>query len=475
MPAARAVRGCAVATVALALWPSAPTQAQEGVAGHWEGQIEIPGQPLTVMVDLAESAGEWAGTIDIPAQGAKALPLHRIALGEGSGVTFAIQGVPGDPTFSGHLENGAIRGQFSQGGGVFPFTLGREAAPQPRRPQEPKAPFPYANEEVQFAAGPVRLAGTLTIPQGQAPFPAVLLISGSGLQNRDQELFGHKPFWVLADHLARAGIAVLRVDDAGAGNSTPHPQPPTTADFAADAAAAVDFLKDDARMSAIGLVGHSEGGAIAPMLASRRADVAFVVLLAAPGVPGAELMRQQNKRIFAAAGIGGEQREVLLGLIDQLFGILADEDASEDEVRQGVESVIRQQMAANGVPTDRQDAAQVRQAVEQALNPWLRYFLKLDPRPALAATKVPVLALNGDLDVQVDAEQNLDAIATALNEGGNEDVTVRRLAGLNHLFQPAKTGLVDEYANIETTMAPAVLDLVRDWVLARAGSASGRE
>ena len=339
---------------------------------------------------------------------------------------------------------------------------------EPSRPQTPRAPFPYVSEEVRFDAGPVRLAGTLTIPEGEPPFPAVLLISGSGLQNRDQELFGHKPFWVLADHLSRAGIAVLRVDDAGAGQSTAHPQPPTTLDFVADAAAAVDFLEADARIGSVGLIGHSEGGAIAPALASRRKDIAFLVLLAAPGVPGVDLMRRQNERIFAAAGIAGEQRDVLLGLIDRLFDILTVEDASEEQVREGVEAIVRQQMAANGVPAERQDAALVRQAADQAMTPWMRYFLNLDPRPALEATTVPVLALNGDLDVQVDAEQNLAAIAAALEAGGNEDVAVRRFPRLNHLFQRAETGLVDEYANIEETIAPEVLELVRDWILAEA-------
>ena len=464
------MRWATAATAAAMLCAGAPSHAQGSVAGLWKGQIEIPSQPLTVHVNLAEDDGGWTGSIDIPAQGATALPLGGIAIGDGSSVTFAIQGVPGDPVFSGRLEGGVIRGQFRQGGAEFPFTLGRETsaiASIGGRPQTPKPPFPYAKEEVRFDAGPVRLAGTLTVPAGEPPFPAVLLISGSGLQNRDQELFGHKPFWVLADHLSQGGVAVLRVDDAGAGESTAHPQPPTTADFAGDAEAAVEFLKQDERIGPIGLVGHSEGGAIAPMLASRRTDIAFVVLLAAPGVPGVALMRRQNERIFAAAGIDGEQRDELLGLVDQLFSILTAEDASEDEVRREVEKVVRQQMAANGVPPDRQDAAHVQLAVEQAVNPWMRYFLMLDPRPALAATKVPVLALNGELDVQVDAEQNLAAIAAALRQGGNRDVTVRRFEGLNHLFQHAKTGLIDEYANIDETIAPEVLALIEDWILAR--------
>ena len=314
----------------MGLWTSPPAQAQDGLAGHWEGQIEIPDQPLTVLVDLVHGDDGWTGTIDIPAQGAKALPLDRIAVDEAS-ATFAIQGSARRAHLFGSLGDRALcAAGLRKRGATFPFALGRGATPTATvARRRPRPPFPYASEEVRFEADPVSLAGTLTIPEGEPPFPAVLLISGSGQQNRDQELFGHKPFQVLADYLSRAGIAVLRVDDAGAGESTPHPQPPTTLDFVADAAAAVDFLKADARIRSIGLIGHSEGGAIAPILASRRNDIAFLVLLAAPGVPGAELMRRQNERIFAAAGIVGEQRDVLMGLIDQLFDILTAEDASD--------------------------------------------------------------------------------------------------------------------------------------------------
>jgi pimeloyl-ACP methyl ester carboxylesterase len=442
--------------------------ADSRITGHWEGQIDIPGQPITVKVDLTINDSEWSGTIDIPTQGAKGLTLSAIHVeenDEGVHVKFSIRGVPGNPTFDGKLQDGAISGRFSQGGATFGFQLSRESVKGPARPQEPKPPFPYKIEEVAFQNGTVNLAGTLTLPQGDGPFPAVLLISGSGLQDRDETLVGHKPFWVLADHLSRAGIAVLRVDDPGIGKSTPHPKPATTADFATDVEAGVAFLKKDDRIGRVGLIGHSEGGLIAAIVASRSSDVGFIVLMAGPGVPGAELLRKQNERIFDAAGIAGERKQNLLVLLDRLFTILTSEDMAEDEQRQAVEEIVRKQLEINGVPRAQQDEAQVRILAEQSLTPWMRYFLTFDPRPALEKIRVPVLALNGELDVQVDAEQNLTAIAAALEKGGNQNVTVHRLPEHNHLFQRARTGLMNEYGAIEETLSPEVLDLIRDWIL----------
>ena len=441
--------------------------AGDHVTGHWEGHIEIPGQPLAVKIDLVVDDDDWRGTIDIPAQGAKELPLSGIHVaeeGEATRVKFSIRDVPGNPTFDGQLEERIISGTFSQGGVKFDFRLSREVVAAPVRPQEPKPPFPYHIEEVVFQNGPVSLAGTLTLPKADGPFPAVLLISGSGLQDRDETVFGHKPFWVLADHLSRAGVAVLRVDDPGIGESTPHPKPPTTADFATDVEAGVAFLEDDDRIGPLGLIGHSEGGIIAAIVASRRDDVDFVVLMAGPGVRGADLMLKQNERIFDAMGIVGDHKQRLLTLLNRLFTTLTS-DIAEEERRQQVEDIVRRQFELNGVPAAEQDEMQVQTAVKQVLNPWMRYFLAFDPRPALEAIRVPVLALNGELDVQVDADQNLTAIATALEKGGNRNGTVHRLPKHNHLFQRAETGLVNEYAVVEETISPEVLDLIREWIL----------
>ena len=244
------------------------------------------------------------------------------------------------------------------------------------------------------------------------------------------------------------------MDDPGIGKSTPHPKPPTTADFATDVEAGVAFLKQDDRIGrSIGLIGHSEGGLIAAIVASRNNDVNFVVLMAGPGVPGTELLRKQNERIFDAAGITGERKQNLLTLVDRLFTILTSEEMAEDEQRQEVSEIVREQLKINGVPPAQQDEAQVQALVEHSLTPWMRYFLTFDPRPTLEKIRVPVLALNGELDVQVDAEQNLTAIAAALSKGENQNVTVHRLPEHNHLFQHARTGLMNEYASIEETLS----------------------
>ena len=461
------MRNTVIFMVMMLVVSNSVSYAEDRVTGHWEGHIDIPGQPLAVKIDLAVDESNWRGTIDIPAQNAKGLPLSEIHVKENDEemrVKFTIRGVPGNPTFDGRLQEGVITGKFSQGDVKFDFRLSREVVAAPVRPQEPKPPFPYHIEEVTFQNGDVNLAGTLTIPKGIGSFPAVLLISGSGLQDRDETVFGHKPFWVLADHLSRAGIAVLRVDDPGIGKSTAHPKPPTTADFATDVEAGVAFLKQDKRIGPVGLIGHSEGGAIAAIVASRRSDVEFVVLMAGPGVSGAELLRKQNERILEAMGTNNKHKQGLLTLFDRLSTALTS-DMEEEERRQEVEDIVRKQLELNGVSTEQQDDSQIQAIVDQALSPWMRYFFTFDPRPALEAIQVPVLALNGELDVQVDAEQNLTAIATALEKSMNQNVTVHRLPKHNHLFQRAKTGLVNEYSIIEETISPEVLGLIQEWVL----------
>lgn len=435
--------------------------------GHWEGQIDVPGSPLRVKVDLQREGDSWRGTIDIPTQGARQLPLYRIKVrelgAETASVRFAIRGVPGAPTFIGRLDQTVVAGTFKQAGARVPFRLSREAY-TPNRPQHPKPPFPYFIEEVDLNNGDFRLAGTLTVPIGDGPFPAVLLISGSGLQDRDETVFDHKPFWVLADHLSRSGIAVLRMDDAGAGDSTPRPSPPTTIDFASDAASAVDYLRMDSRVSMIGLIGHSEGGSIAPLLASSRDDIAFIVLLAAAGVPGADLLRRQNERIFAAAGVPKSLQRKRLVLLDQLFSVLVS-DATASDIEGSVRKVVQDQLKLAGAPTEQITEEHIQASVAQAMTPWMRFFLAYDPRPVLTRVDVPVLALCGELDVQVDGEQNLPSISAALAEGGNSDVTTILLPGLNHLFQRANTGLPNEYAEIEETISPQVLEVIRDWIV----------
>jgi uncharacterized protein len=449
--------------------PAAPSP----FAGHWEGAIQLPTGELQVMVDLTPGAAGWKGSIDIPQQGAKGLPLEKITV-EGSHARFSIAGIPGAPIFDGEVKEGAIRGTFTQGQASLPFHLGRDADKPARRPQEPQPPFPYTEEEVSYQNGSVRLAGTLTLPPGDGPFPAVLLITGSGAQNRNEELLGHKPFLVLADHLTRAGIAVLRVDDRGVGGSTGDSTgilAATSADFAEDALAGVRFLKGHAKIAAdrVGLLGHSEGGLIAPLAGSRSTDVAFIILLAGSGVPGFELLPAQVEALNLAGGIPAVQARKdgeLTRAAVELVRAEKDDAVLRTKLTKLIQdhpdAVSPQDLAAVGGMD-----AFITQQMKSFSNPWARFFLDYDPRPALRKVRVPVLALNGELDKQVLADQNLPAIEQALREGKNPDVTIRRMPGLNHLFQTAKTGSTMEYAQIEETMSPAVLDLVTHWILER--------
>ena len=461
--------GFVVLLVALSGAPAgaAPTD----VSGHWEGAVTLPGMELGLLIDLSLQDGAWSGTADIPMQGAKGIALAGVRA-VGDSLCFALAGVPGEPTFRGVRGDGRITGMFTQGGQRFPFHLGREKLAAPRRPQEPKRPLPYREEEVGYDNGPIHLAATLTLPEGSGPFPAAVLITGSGAQDRDEALFGHKPFLVLSDYLTRAGIAVLRADDRGIGGSTGKVRNSTTSDFADDALAGVRYLRtrgaiDSAR---IGLVGHSEGGIVGPLAAARSPDdVAFVVMIAGTGVPLDEVVLRQTELIGRA---GGASPAEVVGEVarTKLIMDLVKSGADSLVVRVALLEQIRGQLAA--LPDSARAAAGSPDALADAtlrgmLNPWFRYAVGLDPRVALRRVRCPVLAHNGTLDLQVDPEQNLPEIEKALGEGGNRDVTVRRLAGLNHVLQRAKTGSPEEYATIEETMNEEGLAAIRDWVLAR--------
>ena len=471
------LRAAAIAaSVALSVLTT-PLGAQvQNASGHWEGSIEAPGQPLVVMVDLEQTDGAWSGTIDIPAQGADDLPLLDVSVDVDSGaVRFTIGAGTGEPTFEGTLSGGEITGEFTQGPARLPFKLGREAVEveAPSRPQEPKPPFPYDEEEVEYRNGDETIAGTLTLPPGDGRVPAALLISGSGALNRDLELAGHKPFLVLADHLTRLGVAVLRVDDRGVGGSTGSTSQSTSRNKAADVLAGVRFLRAHDRIDPerVGLIGISEGGLVAPLALNRvpPGTVAFTVLLAGPGVPGGDLLRQQLRRIAAANGAPAEMIEELAALQDRALGIIGGE-MPPAEAEAGLREVVREQLAASPETAQLSGEAlesTVSAAVESNLSPWFRFFIRYDPVPALGGLAVPTLALFGGKDTQVDADQNQSAMEAAFVGSSNTDITVRRFPQMNHLFQTADTGSPAEYAQIEETMAPEVLDTISDWILER--------
>ena len=448
--------------------PQAP-----GLAGAWQGVLKFPGIELRIVFRLSQNPdNSWVAVLDSPDQGAKDIPTSKVVV-ENERLLIEAQLIGG--SFEGKINADvtAIEGQWKQGGLDVPLLLKKtDKIEALNRPQEPKKPYPYREEEVAYEnpAAAIKLAGTLTLPGGDGPFPAALLITGSGPQDRDETVMGHKPFWVLADHLTRRGIAVLRVDDRGVGGSGGDPALATSLDFSGDVLAGIAYLKGrkDIDPKRIGLIGHSEGGLIAPLAASQNSvDVAFVVLMAGPGLTGEEIMVLQGKLISQANGASAADT-VRDGVQQQrMFSIVKEEkDPAVMEAR------LRQAMkddAAKLSPEEQKKspAAAQEAALKMILSPWFRFFLSHDPRPVLMKVKCPLLAVNGEKDLQVPADVNLKAIAAALKDGGNRDFTVKKLPGLNHLFQTAQSGSPSEYSKIEETIAPAALQLIGDWILER--------
>ncbi|HOW44992.1 MAG TPA: alpha/beta fold hydrolase [Candidatus Aminicenantes bacterium] len=437
--------------------------------GSWEGAISIMGQELKFAVHFSESEGTLKAAMDIPQQGAMGLPLTQVRR-DGDRVHFELVAGPGVAVFDGVMAAGAIAGDFLQAGIKGTFRLAprgeNAAAPAPA----PAAPLPYREEEVAVAHGEVKLSGTLTIPEGPGPFPAVILITGSGTQNRDEEIFGFKLFRVIADHLTRQGIAVLRCDDRAFGASGPAGDA-TSADFAADVNAQARYLRERPEIDPqrVGLLGHSEGGLIAP-LAQREGHFAFMVLMAGTSVKGEDVILEQMARIARADGAAEKEIRRDVALQKRIFSLLGDPRGERElgeiilaQARLGLEQLSPEQRRAI---TDAESYVQT-MAKAQLLSlrsPWYRYFLAYDPVPALEALACPVLALFGEKDIQVIPAQNRPPMEKALRKGGNRDVTFRVFPGANHLFQKAGTGSPSEYAALEKAFVPGFLETISSWI-----------
>ncbi|HVH99831.1 MAG TPA: alpha/beta fold hydrolase [Enhygromyxa sp.] len=343
------------------------------------------------------------------------------------------------------------------------------------RPQTPKPPFPYTEEEVRYpnATGGIEIGGTLTLPSGAGPHPAVLLITGSGPQDRDETLFGHKPFAVIADRLTRDGIAVLRVDDRGVGKTTGDPATATIEDHATDVEAGLAFLaaRSDIDGKRIGLIGHSEGGVIAPMVAARSSQVAFIVSLAGPGVSGAALNPMQVRALLEAGGGAKEVIDEIVAGQTELMALLVA-DAPEEQLAEAVKklALVAVKLQPGAKPDDLDAAKAVAREMVPLLSPWFRSWAKTDPAVHLAKLEIPILVMIGDKDLQVPADPNLAAIDAAL--AGKANVRTEKLPGLNHLFQTAKIGTMEEYVTLSETFAPAALDMLAQWVVETASKES---
>jgi pimeloyl-ACP methyl ester carboxylesterase len=446
--------------LSLLLAAGAASVGAQDMTGTWSGRADVGAARLRIVFHI----GEDGGTMDSPDQGAIGIPLTRATF---AADTLRVEVAPIGLSYTGVLRDGGFRGAFTQRGATFPLDLTRGEAEKPRRPQEPRPPFPYTVEDVTFenAEAGIRLAGTLTVPRGEGPFPAVVLLSGSGQQNRDEELMGHKPFLVLADHLTRKGIAVLRFDDRGVGGSGGDPRNATTADFATDAAAALDYLRSrpEADGRRVGLAGHSEGALIAFMAAASHPEkVAFVVSMAGPGMRGVDITVAQVRDMIAMQGATPEMAEAAAENQRRSLDLMLSN--TPQFVEANPDSILTRMIPMFSALSE-EVKEQSRVGVRRANSPWFRYFAEYDPAADIAKIRCPVLAVNGERDIQVRAAENLAAIAAALDKGGNRRVTTAAYPGLNHLFQTAGTGAITEYGQIEETFSERVMDDMAEWII----------
>jgi pimeloyl-ACP methyl ester carboxylesterase len=448
------------------------------LTGTWLATLDLPPMPIRLVLNFERGAdGDWTGTLDSPDQGAIGIPITSVAV-TGQRVDVQLNavalGFAGDLSEDGQTLTGAI----GQAGANIPIVFERQAGPLDyRRPQDPVAPFPYDSVEVTFPSEDpgVTLAGTLISPRGAGPFTTVVLLTGSGQQNRDEELANHRPFLVLADALARANLAVLRFDDRGIGGSSGDFAASTTLNFAADARGAVNYLRSQTQVpvGAIGLVGHSEGGIVAPLAADGNAEVGFLVLLAGTGADGETVILTQSRAIGEVQGATpaeldadeAQQRAIYACYrAPSAVGADAGADAGAPADAGAVsaadlDACLRRELTAAGL-----SEADMAPLLAELESPWRVFFVTYDPVPVLERSQVPVLALNGSLDLQVLPDVNLPPIQAALEAAGNESSRVTELPGLNHLFQHTTTGDPLEYGTIAETMSPDVPAQIVEWI-----------
>ena len=439
------------------------------IIGIWNGSL---GGILQMIFKISsDKSSSLIAELDVPDQLVKSLHLDTVIF-DGRNIILKLNIASAYYEGKYNPDNISFDGNWHQSGQTFPLSLKKiDKVEGIKHPQEPKPPFPYKVEDVIYenkTAG-IKLGGTLTLPVSGEQFTTVLLITGSGQQNRDEELFGHKPFLVLADYLTRHGIAVLRVDDRGIGESTGNFASSTTKDFSTDVLASVKYLKNRNEIDSkrIGLIGHSEGGIIAPMVASETNDVAFIVLMAGSGLPGDEVLYLQGEALAKAENIPVERIKRIIELNRMMYNVIK---AGSDSVKI-VEQLIKT-YSDNYNSLDEKEKSEIPtpetmfgHGLKSMMSPWFKYFINYDPAPALEKVKCPVLALNGSKDLQVLPTENLAGIKRALEKSGNKNFEVKELPGLNHLFQTAETGNPSEYAKIEETISPIALQTIGDWIL----------
>ena len=439
---------------------------------HYRGDLEIQGMkiPLILNIEVSDSLDLLGATLDSPSQNAYGIEANEVVFKQDTlRIAVARAGIYFTGTYS--ADRDTLNVHFKQGYVAERIAMERfdGVVERPKRPQEPKEPFPYRAEEIAFdnKKDKVSLAGTLTLPEGEGPFDAVVLVSGSGPQDRNEEIMGHKPFLVIADYLTRNGVAVLRYDERGVGESTGNFYEATSLDFAADASAAVDFMAERSDIRRIGLAGHSEGGLVGPMVATQNDELDFLILLAGPGVPGPEILKLQQVLMAGGEETLTEADRKAHKMLEQLYAVpsmLTDAEAVRTRMNEIMDEHIATFSEEELEEIGMSPMAWKMATVQNLTTPWFLEFMRIRPSDYLSRVTIPVLAINGTLDMQVDAEQNLPAIEKQLIRAGNKQFRIERVKGLNHLFQHAETGLADEYGTLEETFAPQVMELMLKWL-----------
>jgi pimeloyl-ACP methyl ester carboxylesterase len=435
----------------------------QNIEGAWSGNLNVQGMKIPLVLHIVQNGDSLSSTMDSPAQGAKGIAIDKTGFTNHQ-LNFEIKAL--SVSYEGRLEGDSIAGIFTQGGANLSLVFKKSPDKKEvlHRPQTPTPPFDYAIEDVSFtnASEGNILAGTLTTPHHKTQFPVAIMITGSGAQDRDETIFGHKPFWVIADHLAKNGIGVLRLDDRGVGGSSAGKANATSADFATDIDAAVNFLVKKGFKN-IGLIGHSEGGFIAPMVANKNKNVKFIVSMAGPGIPNDEVMVLQLEAMNKVLGIPDSVMKWNLDFSKSLYGFV--KSYTGNNLQSDLKAYVLNYLKTDsGQITSDKTEAFATSTVGQVGSEWFQYFLKHDPRPDIEKLKIPVLALNGTKDMQVIAKENLAGWKTALEKAKNKNFKIVSLTGLNHLFQEAKTGAPMEYGEIEQTISPQALDVITSWI-----------
>jgi len=441
--------------------------------GTWEGKLNAGGTQLRIVFHLKKGENGWSANMDSPDQMQYGLEIDPVSITESKNIELALKIAAA--TYKGTWDETQkqIVGNWIQGGAKLTLNLTKNETFKPREfPQEPKSPFPYKSEDISYKneKADIKIGGTITLPaEGTDKYPVILLITGSGAQDRNETIMGHKPFFVIADHFSRRGFAVLRVDDRGVGATEGDPQTATTADYVTDVQAGIKYLKSHPNIDPkqIFLMGHSEGGLIATMVAAKQKDLAGIVLLAGPGVPMHELLLRQIADILRQQGLEEEFIKAAANYNNEIYKIVLADTKNKLTLKALTEKAmpIFKKMPQAAKDAIEMKEADVAKSCMMLLMPWFRYFLKIDPKPHLKKIKCPVLALNGGSDVQVAAGPNLEAIGNGLRQNGNNDVTCTEIPGLNHLFQRCKTCKIEEYGQLEETFAPEVLKAMESWLL----------